>query len=363
LTLLEGLKTGKCRSDIKINIIDSPLKGLTLASLIHRHQDKWCSSNTMKNDKYFDDFFNDVAKHSGKCGRDVQANMRRFGTSVGALVSSGLRFKSVEGNVKAMKAMASLETYSSIRAAEEGTPPMNIMGRSEDQQLAMLEMAGTASAKDGTTKGFIHAFDKLSHERQVSLIEFLHAWGMEHEENLSNEHAVSGMEMLRQNPLNEWSKNEQLMLIETFRQTTRSTARRLFTHRRSKKWGKIGKAVKKVGKAIGKGLKAVGKAVVKVGKAVVKGVVKVAKFVHKKIIKPTISFVKKKILAPIVSAVANAVAYLAGFGKFNPREQIGKVLKETLCGKADARQKLEILTGDISEATVKDLGIVDKTIL
>ena len=124
----------------------------------------------------------DTLKDSQK--RHDYDTMRKFGTSVGALASSGLRFKSVEGNVKAMKAVASLETYSSIRAAEEGTPPMNIMGRAEGQQLAMIEMAGMQSAKEGTTKGFLRAFDKLSHERQVSLIEFLHAWGMEHEENM-----------------------------------------------------------------------------------------------------------------------------------------------------------------------------------
>ena len=65
LTLLRGLELGYCRKDMKLNLIDAPLKGITLAELLHRRDDVWCT-HEQKNDQYFDDFFNDVVQASPK---------------------------------------------------------------------------------------------------------------------------------------------------------------------------------------------------------------------------------------------------------------------------------------------------------
>ena len=65
LTLLRGLELGYCRKDMKLNLIDAPLKGITLAELLHRRDDVWCTRE-QKNDQYFDDFFNDVIQAEPK---------------------------------------------------------------------------------------------------------------------------------------------------------------------------------------------------------------------------------------------------------------------------------------------------------
>ena len=50
---------------MKLNLIDAPLKGITLAELLHRRDDVWCT-HEQKNDQYFDGFFNDVVQASPK---------------------------------------------------------------------------------------------------------------------------------------------------------------------------------------------------------------------------------------------------------------------------------------------------------
>ena len=95
LTLLRGLELGHCRGDMKINIMDAPLKGITLAELLHRRDNHWCQG-THEQDPYFDKFFSDIVGASPTCGKKVTDFVGKFGTSVGSFLStlgSSFRFK------------------------------------------------------------------------------------------------------------------------------------------------------------------------------------------------------------------------------------------------------------------------------
>ena len=64
MTLLEGIKTGYCKNDMKFNVIGAPLKGLTIGESLKKY-DSWCSRESMS-DKYFSKFFNDISKKETK---------------------------------------------------------------------------------------------------------------------------------------------------------------------------------------------------------------------------------------------------------------------------------------------------------
>ena len=169
MTLLEGIKTGYCKKDMKFNVIGAPLKGLTIGESLKKY-DSWCSRESMS-DKYFSKFFNDISKkgneNGNRCGRKITDFVSNFKTSVGKLTKTMFRrdygFKAMKPSVLKKVRTALLEVKEKGVAGRTDILRA-IKSLDEDEQMHMytkLYHAGRVDDKSSEGKDAMHSIKIL----------------------------------------------------------------------------------------------------------------------------------------------------------------------------------------------------------
>jgi hypothetical protein len=259
LTLLKGLELGVCNPQMKINMIDAPLKGISLLELLHRRDEIWCVNQ--QKDKYFDAFFNDIKQVTPVCGNTLGDFVKRFGTSIGGLLTTiGSSFKETSLSMIASPAttsttattanLAPTNPATTAKTAKETMKQFHKNQKTDDAVLALIDTMDTNnvyqlhSRSHNEQQAFIHLFHNLPATKNgkasvnnkndlmksFSLLEQkhkLHAISLfrrldieEQKRHLPvgeymDEEAETAMQAI---DLRKWSQKDQQMLIEMFEQ-------------------------------------------------------------------------------------------------------------------------------------------------
>ena len=393
LTLLKGLELGICRKDMKINIMDAPLKGITLMELLHRRDDVWCKRST-EEDKYFDDFFNDIKTASPVCGPKVKGFVDRFGTSIGSFLST-FRSSFKETSHAFHKKEATIALIDSMDGRH------SLATRTERQQTAFLELFHALPNDIHSTKDIVLGFKSLKREHKLDAIALFRTLDAEKRITKGNnaEDDMVEKEMQRL-PMHEWSTDDQDMLIELFEkqvsqqdsqhdsqhdsqqeQSFQSTStnpqqhhtssllrRKLLSARQTE--GKSGLKQRRRGWVFKAAYKAAKRHVVDPVKRhvvdpalafVVPHIKSAADWIHENAIKPTGSFLKKYVIDPAANFLNNCYQFFKGLVSFNPRETIAGILRAALCGDPLVKHKIAWGTSTHGQG-IKVSGIIDKAI-
>lgn len=412
LSLLKGLENGDCRNDMKINIIDAPLKGISLLELLHRRDELWCA-RSHNDDKYFDDFWNDIIKVTPVCGNKGKSFISRFGTSIGGLLSTlGSSFKETGvdiisvGYEKTSKDLSDEATISLIDSMDT-SGHYDLRSRTYKQQQAFIALFHNLPEGNKATINKKHdimkSFSLLETKHKLHAISLFRRLDIEDQKrNLPkgaiDEDAEKAMENIN---FDDWSKDDQNMLINLFerqafekdninyqkRERMEEIKLKNFVHPPSylvegvsfiQEKSNLRKKRQLLTKRLGtdlsklkrrgwfkKTVRSASKVVTKTVKAVVNFVVPhiktAAQWINENAIKPTVAFTKKYIIEPAANFLNNCVSFFKGLVSFNPRETIAGIIRNVICGKSGVKHKIAWGTSNKNVASI-DLGLVDKAI-